>query len=109
MLIVIVGWVLFRAASVGQAWQMVRGMAGANGWALPESFTWELTGLEVTTLILGVVLIYVAPWWRSLLWRLPAGRQTALQNAHLLILPLFILGVFRLSAQSFSPFLYFQF
>ena len=109
MLIVIVGWILFRAASVGQAWDVVRGMAGANGWALPESFTWELTGLEVTTLLLGLALIYLAPWWRSLLWRLPTRRQGTLQNAHLLILPLFILGVFRLSAQSFSPFLYFQF
>lgn len=109
MLIVIVGWVLFRATDVGAAWTTLGGMLGANGWALSEGFAWEITGLETTTLILSLVVIYLAPWWRAHLWRLPEGRQKTLQTVHLAILPLFILGVFRLSAQSFSPFLYFQF
>jgi alginate O-acetyltransferase complex protein AlgI len=109
MLIVIVGWVLFRAANVGAAWTTLSAMAGTNGWAMSESFLWELRGLEVTTLLLGLILIYLAPWWRDLLWQLPERRQQALQIVHLVILPLFILGIFRLSAQSFSPFLYFQF
>lgn len=109
MLIVIVGWVLFRAADVGSAWTTLSAMAGANGWALSEGFAWELTGLETTTLLLGLGLIYLAPWWRALLWRLPEQQQGAWQAVHLAILPLFLLGVFRLSAQSFSPFLYFQF
>ncbi len=109
MLVVVIGWVLFRAVNVGEAWQVVRGMAGANGWALSEGFAWEITGLEVTTLVLSLILIYLGPWWRALLWRLPEQRQQALQTIHLATLPLFVLGVFRLSAQSFSPFLYFQF
>lgn len=69
----------------------------------------SVTGLEVATLVGGVLVIYLAPWWRSLLWRLPEARQRALQTVHLAVLPLFVLGVSRLSAQSFSPFLYFQF
>jgi alginate O-acetyltransferase complex protein AlgI len=109
MLIVILGWVFFRAADVGAAWTTLRGMFGANGWALSEGLGWEITGLEVTTLVLSLVVIYLAPWWRAHLWRLPETRQQTLQTVHLAILPLFILGVFRLSAQSFSPFLYFQF
>ena len=108
MLIVILGWVIFRAASVGEAWEVVRGMAGAHGWGLSEAFAWELTGLELGTLIVGLVVIYLAPWWRALLWRLPESRQQALQTVHLAVLPLFVLGVFRLSAQDFSAFLYFQ-
>ncbi len=109
MLVVIVGWVIFRAANVGEAWRVVEGMVGANGWALGEAFSWQVTGLEVATLIVGVGIIYLAPWWRTLLWRAPEPRQGALQTVHLLVLPLFILGIFQLSAQSFSPFLYFQF
>ena len=109
MLIVILGWVFFRAADVGAAWTTLGGMFGANGWALSEGFACEITGLETTTLSVGLVVIYLAPWWRAHLWRLPETRQRTLQTVHLAILPLFILGVFRLSAQSFSPFLYFQF
>lgn len=109
MLIVVLGWVLFRAASVPEAWRVVQGMFGAHGWAPTEPFAWALTGLELTTLFVSFVVIYLAPWWRALLWRQPAGRAGRLEAAHLVILPLFALGVFRLSAQSFSPFLYFQF
>jgi alginate O-acetyltransferase complex protein AlgI len=109
MLIVIVGWVFFRATDVGAAWTTLQGMAGVNGFALGEAFSWTLTGLELATLALGLGLIYLAPWWRGLLWRLPEVRQGTLQRVHLLILPLFVLGILRLSAQSFSPFLYFQF
>lgn len=109
MLIVVLGWVIFRAATISEAWRVVRGMFGAHGWGLTEGFAWELTGLELSTLLLGFAVIYLAPWWRGLVWRQPAERQGRLQAAHLLILPLFALGVLRLSAQSFSPFLYFQF
>ena len=109
MLIVVLGWVIFRAATIGEAWRVVEGMLGVNGWALGEAFSWQVTGLEVTTLILGVGVIYLAPWWRALLWRAPEPRQGALQTVHLLVLPLFVLGILQLSAQSFSPFLYFQF
>lgn len=109
MLIVILGWVIFRAKDVGEAWEVVRGMAGAHGWGLSEAFGWGTTGLELGTLIVGLVVVYFAPWWRALLWRLPERRQQALQTVHLAVLPLFVLGIFRLSAQNFSPFLYFQF
>ena len=109
MFVVVLGWVLFRAASVGEAWGVVQGMFGAHGWAMTEGFAWALTGLELTTLLISFAVIYLAPWWRAFLWRQPAGRAGRLETAHLFILPLFALGVFRLSAQSFSPFLYFQF
>lgn len=109
ILIVIVGWVLFRAADVQSAWTTLRAMAGTNGWALSEGFSWELTGLGLTSLVAAGLLIYLAPWWRNLLWRLPERPRQALMTVHCTILPLFVLSIFRLSAQSFSPFLYFQF
>ncbi len=109
MLIVIIGWVLFRAADVSAAWTTLTAMTGANGWAMSEGFAWEMSGLELASLVVGILVVYLAPWWRALLWRLPERQGQTLQLVHLAILPLFILGIFRLSAQSFSPFLYFQF
>ena len=37
-LAVVVGWVLFRADSVGTAMVMLKGMAGLNGFALPDAW-----------------------------------------------------------------------
>ncbi|ADI15931.1 MBOAT family O-acyltransferase [Truepera radiovictrix] len=106
MLVVVLGWVTFRAADFGSAWALYRGLFGANGWVAGDAFWVQLSGLELVTLVLGFVLIYLAPYWRTLVWS-PRGR--ALAALHLAILPVFVLGVMRLSAQAFSPFLYFQF
>jgi alginate O-acetyltransferase complex protein AlgI len=106
MLIVVLGWVTFRAVDFESAWALYRGLFGANGWVAGDAFWVQLSGLELVTLILAGVLTYLAPYWRTLVWS-PRGR--ALAALHLAVLPVFVLGVMRLSAQGFSPFLYFQF
>lgn len=109
MLFVIIGWVTFRAMDVTTAFDFYRAMIGVNGFMLSEAVAWQVRGLQVAALLLAFVLIYLAPVWREYLSRIPAQRQTALVNLHMVIIPFFILGVLRLSAQDFSPFLYFQF
>ena len=109
MLFVIIGWVTFRASGIQGAFDMYAGMFGLYGLGLSDQISWQLTGIGLTSLILGIILVYVAPWWRGLLERLPARTQWQLSNTHLMIIPLFLLGVLRLSAENFSPFLYFQF
>ena len=37
LLAIVVGWVVFRADSIGSAWVILRGMAGGNGIILPQS------------------------------------------------------------------------
>jgi len=112
-ILVIIGWVTFRAseetASLQAALETYKGMLGFNGLALSEALSWQLTGYQLTMLCVALVLIFVAPWWRHYLSTRSAKTSSALANIHLIILPLFVLAILRLSSQNFSPFLYFQF
>ncbi len=106
--LVILGWVTFRAADAAGALRMYEGMLGLNGFGLSGELAWQLTGSSLLTLVIGLVLVFAAPWWDGL--RLAPQRvRAAVTKANLVILPLFLLGVLRISAESFSPFLYFQF
>jgi alginate O-acetyltransferase complex protein AlgI len=127
-LLVMLGWVMFRAESVGQAAAMYAAMFRFDGLGLSELYAGGITRLQVATLALA----YAVVMWRGLGQRSsegekgdahdfpePSGAQAAvaLENrvrpqsaAYAVTLTaLFALSVLKLSAQSYSPFLYFQF
>jgi len=99
MLLVMVGWVMFRAADISGAGHMFAGMAGLQGWSLSPAMDWHVTPDRLAITALGIGLVYAMPWLK---------RQSGgpLRYA---ILPLFVWAVATLSSQSFTPFLYFQF
>ena len=119
LLLVMLGWVVFRAADVGEAMRLYSAMFSTEAWAISPVFAAEVTGMRITLLLVGIaVLIFTGV--RS---RLP-GRPTAPTPLPsqapvaavslpavmlLLLLPLFALSVLKLAAQDYSPFLYFQF
>ena len=88
---------------------MYAGMAGTNGWGVSDELSWQLTGLGLVTLAVSLVLIVLAPWWNTL-EHAPSKVRARVASLNLSILPLFVLGVLRIAADSgFSPYLYFQF
>jgi len=99
LLIVLIGWVLFRAVDVGSAGVMLGGMAGLNGLGMSPDVAWSLTSDRVVVLALAVALVFALPWFR---------RNHGGVLRHLLV-PLFLWAVATLASQSFKPFLYFQF
>lgn len=99
MLMVIVGWVLFRAADISGAIRMFKGMLGLNGTSFSPPVEWQVTPDRIGILILGIGLVYAMPWLRRM-----RGSY-----ARYLLVPLFLWAVATLSSQSFTPFLYFQF
>lgn len=154
-LLVVVGWVIFRAENVHVALRMYAAMFSFGDWRLSELNSAQLTSLQVATLALayavmaicGVLQFYSRP-----LTGAPKARATEVeangpasgqprtpretdadpaaiayapsgalvyQQAWISQLPmlatraallvLFAASVLKLSAQSFSPFLYFQF
>jgi alginate O-acetyltransferase complex protein AlgI len=109
MFIVILGWVTFRAATANAAFDVYAGMFGFNGFTMNEEVSWQISGYALAMLVIGIILVYVGPWWRDFLAKVSPLRQQALLNFHFTVMPLFILATMRLSAQNFSPFLYFQF
>jgi alginate O-acetyltransferase complex protein AlgI len=99
MLLVMVGWVLFRAADIAGAGRMFSGMLGMNGLPFSPAVDWQVTPDRLTVLILGIALVYAMPWLK---------RQGGSYGKYMLV-PLFFWAVATLSSQSFTPFLYFQF
>jgi alginate O-acetyltransferase complex protein AlgI len=107
MLVVIVGWVLFRSATLSGALRLYAGMIGLNGLALSAELRWQVGGLELSVLGFALAAVYVGPW---------LVRRASLRNAwdpvqvgRLAAVPLFLVALLRTAAVSFSPFLYFQF
>lgn len=115
-LVVLVGWVVFRADDLPAAAAMLAGLVGAQGTGLSPELAWQLTPRGLTTLAVGLAIALAAPnaapnatpdaaswrahvvgWWRPrhLAWPL--------------LVPLFVLGVARALADTASPFLYFRF
>ncbi|MCT4372639.1 MBOAT family protein [Yangia mangrovi] len=124
LLLVLLGWVMFRAANVGQGFEIYAAMLGANGlWGDPA--LWHALTRE--SLALTGIAALVA-WMEPRLAERREG-QAALGGQPLqpgggmrviggvaaqaltatLLLGLGVLTVLKLSEQSFSPFLYFQF
>ncbi len=99
LLLVMVGWVFFRAPTVSAAFSTLAGMAGLQGWAMSPDLAWQVVPERLIVLMLGCVLVFVLPWLR----------QRAEGRARVLLVPLFLWAVATLSSQAFTPFLYFQF
>lgn len=114
LLMVLIGWVMFRATSVSSALDMYAGMLGLQGAALSDDLIWSITNFQIATLLFACVIVF----WPNFVkekqypvvdgehttwaWRLPLLKQIG-------VCILFTLGLCKLIAQSFSPFLYFQF
>ena len=96
MVLVVIGWVLFRAENLSNAGAMYAGMLGFNGWAASSSFLYATQSIELWALALGGLLSVFGP-------RLKVLAQTFAP------LILFALSCLILLARAHSPFLYFQF
>lgn len=112
-LFVVLGWVMFRADHVGVALTFYASMFRFDGAGLSDVYASSITQLQLATLLLAIVVLAVRgaqvvgshppmPPLRPARWRVASAAQW-------LVWPLFLLAVLKLSAQSYSPFLYFQF
>ncbi len=102
--IVLFGWVLFRADNIGEAWRMWKAMLGL----MPVSAFDAVLAAEIftpTTITFMVIAAFCSFWrFRSFDW----CDQVSLKKAFV-ALGLFVLATLALFTQSYNPFLYFQF
>lgn len=134
-LLVVVGWVIFRAENLEVAWRMYAAMFSFDDWHLSELNRAQLTSLQIATLVLAYAVLAwfgIRQFHAQPLSGAPKARaqdddanitinadgsaalgasrvKLATLAFHGAVLLLFIVSVMKLSAQSFSPFLYFQF
>lgn len=98
--IVAAGWLLFRAESMESLGVMIRSLTGLQQVSLPPDLLWQLSRGSIAAMIVGVAVAAGEPW---------IGRGVRGGARHGLVGVLFLLGLLRMLAASYSPFLYFQF
>ena len=103
MTIVLIGWVVFRAETLPQAFDLYAGMAGWNGWAISDHLAWQIQPTEIAAFAVGCALSLGAPRLRPVARQTPQALRIGVKTA------LLGLTCLALVAQSHSPFLYFQF
>ena len=103
MVLVMLGWVLFRAETVAGAIGMYRGLLGMNGWNMSATLSWQTQNTEIAALVLGSLISVQGARLASVATAFPdAIRSTGTAT-------LMAATFAALIAQSHSPFLYFQF
>ena len=115
LLVVLLGWVIFRFSDLKLGWALVRSLFGANGNAL-SSFAVEVQLQSNRNLLLISVLAAtpLAAWLKRKLEGLVSGRaipETVWNVLFYSLLPaaLLLLSTACLVGDSYNPFLYFQF
>ena len=116
LVVVLLGWVMFRAADVNEALEMYHAMFGGNWGETSSALLINIYGESLFAMALGCVLVWVEPVWakggpwpaqvRSGPAR-PDLAQTMWMTPTVLIVS--AAAILKLADQSVSPFLYFQF
>ncbi|WP_058316746.1 MBOAT family O-acyltransferase, partial [Cognatishimia activa] len=101
--LVVIGWVVFRSPSLSDSFVVYAGMFGLNGFAISPELSWQIRSSEITMLLLAATICFLPiPSPISTIWRAPFFRAAT-------YLALFTIVTIKMSAQTYSPFLYFQF
>jgi alginate O-acetyltransferase complex protein AlgI len=98
LMVVIVGWVFFRASSFDQGRRVLLGLVDVTSFQVSSLVGWQLSTGSIVALLLGMVVVTLEP-------RIFADGE----RRPVLLGALFLVAVARLLAASYSPFLYFQF
>lgn len=107
LLLVTIGWVLFRAENLDQAWVVLRKLSFVDQSGVAR-FGWQYTFTPYTWfLVLSGALVAGLPLER---WQLRQRLQTSWSvPGALLGVAFMVLAIAALAANGFNPFIYFQF
>ncbi len=122
LLLVLIGWVAFRAADMHQAMDVYAGMIGLHGFAIPMDVAFQISGESLVMLVIAMLYCATEPQINRIgkdLYFAPQGGIGVSTNGTLTaatsLLPVAVvsliamLAIMKLAEASFSPFLYFQF
>jgi alginate O-acetyltransferase complex protein AlgI len=122
LLAALIGWVLFRAGTLAEALTVYKGMLGLSGFMPRDEFLAGVTNENLLFIIVATIIVFAEPHLRRL-WdpETRANDQVVTVSASgtatlgyslsfaLAMSALFVISVAKLTEQSVSPFLYFQF
>lgn len=103
-IIVLFGWVLFRADTIGEAFSMWKALLGVTSVSVADSLLSAQIFTPLNCFFMILALFYAVSPWRTYDW---CQKQTVLRLVCIIIL--FVFACLVLFTQSYNPFLYFQF
>nr|WP_245295078.1 MBOAT family protein [Pararhizobium antarcticum] len=116
LILVMLGWVMFRATDVSAAIDMYRGLVGLNGFEMQADIAWQVKNFALVCLALGIVAAFTEPYVGNILTlNVPRDRGVFQRTmrygsvASVIVCTLGLVSMLKLSADNDSPFLYFQF
>lgn len=105
MLIFVIGWVMFRADTMGQAWVYLKNMFGLIG-SHHDCYNIIYYVDNVEILAFGVGILCAMPIFKGMLeWK----NKWCLTAVNTWLLLLFLLSVSSIAASTYNPFIYFRF
>lgn len=110
LLVVMVGWILFRCESMSHAWELACQLVPYRSPSLRS--VWEVVGSDgwIVMAVGAALSMPVVPWLRTRVDRAAGPVRSALELAWMAALAaLFILCVASLAAGGYNPFIYFRF
>jgi len=107
VLVVMIGWVWFRADTLPGALDMFSGMMGLNGFSRPSlALGFGLHGLAIVALVLGGLIGFFS--WKR--WPILSGEgRLAFIADHAFVLVLLLVSVIWVGGTTATPFLYYRF
>ena len=117
LLLIVYGWVIFRANSVGEIWEFTKAMFGVYGWrgngTNPSVTLLSLAGVGTIQVVVFLVAVVastpILPRLREVAMREGRGGRTLRTLGDVALLLLFVLSVIELTLGSYNPFIYFKF
>ncbi len=117
LLLVLLGWVVFRAENLSIAANIYTGMLGFNGLSLTSALSLAFTREALLMLLVAASVAAFEPWLRDLFQpeqdvTFGSDGTMVMQTSIALPLTILLLGVvtvLKLADSAYSPFLYFQF
>lgn len=111
MLVVIIGWVAFRAHDMGSALTMYGAMFTPGSLRISDALAWQVTPDQWWCLLLAAVLVYLPLLGEHLPFQRAPQAMGAFWRYGWAAAPLagFLLGMTLLYSRAAVPFLYFQF
>lgn len=114
MLIVIIAFVVFRAESMGQAFDIIGRMFGIGSTGLGTDFLLlsQLTPYNIFAFVIGI--IFMTPWLDKLVVKIENKDDDRLYKAYYMITGVVLMVcmlfcIITLASDSYNPFIYFRF
>ena len=107
LVVVMIGWVFFRAETVPGAIEYLKAMAGlGRGAATPLGVQWFLT--SQLYLVLAAAILGSTPWLERLARRAAEVAPLAMARSGV-VMALFVVSITQMAARTYNPFIYFRF